>query len=60
MAKKVFKGWIPKYNVNKILVFFDGFLELRCNVCQFKGKKEYYLEEEWPPKKVTITVEVEE
>lgn len=59
--KKIFKGWIPRdWALKNLIGWKDGVLELDNEVvCQDKGQKEDWLSHNWPPKKITITVEIE-
>lgn len=61
MAKRVFKGWcIPEY-VKKVAFWSDGWDgELKTNIYKDKGRAADYHPDSWPPKRVTVTVEVEE
>ena len=59
--KKVIKGWIGKdeelaslYNNSDDEII--GFTP----ISKYKGRKIHYSETEWPPKRVTITIEVDE
>ena len=59
--KKVITGWIERNT--KLKNFFHRSHEeiyLGPLIWATKGKKRDWGEDEWPPKKVTITVEVEE
>lgn len=65
--KKVFKGWIPKYmDLDEIIRWeedMDGsnyYVKMKPYVEKLKKDKLYWSDYSWVPKRVTITVEVEE
>ena len=62
MKTKVWKGWVPKYTKPTDVFEWDISLDqLRIGLCaveKLKGRKLQW--ESWPPKKVTVTVEIED
>ena len=68
MTKKVYKGWLAKSVTAEVLhwvsasasgsPFLDIFMWRK--VYRFKHEKETWGEGTWPPKRVTITVEIED
>lgn len=60
--KKVFRGWLPKSLKMKDLVCWSG-IQLQFNkhmIWKSKGKDINWTLKNWPPKRVTITVEIED
>lgn len=56
MATKVFKGWLPKdYNLKE-----SDVLQLFYDIETERGLKADWPPKEWPPMKVTVTVETED
>jgi len=62
MAKKVFKGWVSKdYGLDDFAGFDSESDQLELiYVYRTKGEKSDWGESDWPPVRVTITVEVED
>ncbi len=67
MMKKVFKGWVGRRaRAEEIFLWcrtpaIKRWLVTSALVFQKKGKNDgFWASESWPPKKVTITVEVED
>jgi hypothetical protein len=56
VAKKVFKGWLPKNydleNSDVLQFFYDIEVE--------RSKKKEWKVGQWPPRRATVTVEVED
>jgi len=57
--KKVITRWIGKTRAVDRLIY-DSDYELCINLEKYKGKKSDWEDGEWPPVKVTITVETAE
>ena len=61
--KKTFTGWIRKNStmgVGEVLYTGEGEEIGLPTIYKFKGKKDYWFENEWPPIKVKVTVETVE
>ncbi len=64
--KHVIKGWVGKNTSVKKLTWWgnstwNGFRDYAFLLCEhiyrLKGKKDSYEKEDWPPKKIRITIE---
>ena len=61
MAKKVFKGWCSKQDtVEKVFRLDEYGDEYETSIFKTRSDKYTWGEFHWPPKRVTVTVEVEE
>ena len=58
--KNVFKGWISKQDKIEKLLYLDDFgEEYMTSIFKTRGTKAEWGDFHWPPKRVKITVEVE-
>lgn len=60
--KKVYRGWVEKDNHGPSVGswFFDEELKLKFpTIFKTKGKKKEWDDYQWPPKKITITIEID-
>ena len=56
MAKKVFKGWLPKnYNLK-----YSDLLQFFYDIDFDRNKKRDWMDGQWPPRRVIVTVEIED
>lgn len=61
MKRKVFKGWTSRrYLVGDVISFDTDDGLILDDVFRTKGEKSMWDERDWPPKRVTITVEIED
>ena len=61
MKRKVYKCWIPRTDSETADLFsFDDGLYVDADIYPTKGRKNQYLAVDWPPRRATITVEVED
>lgn len=67
MSFKIVKGWIPKSITAKDMFWWDTYnnndfetLTEEGVISRFKGKKSDWQEDEWPPKRVDITIVVDD
>ena len=62
MKRKVFKGWIGKtVRIDEIGRWEGELLHINSDfIWKTKGKKAEWMPDNWPPRRVTITVEVED
>ena len=58
--KKVIKGYVGKLFPLNDLVYWDEDTELSMYVYKRKDTRDTWLWEDWPPRRVTVTIEVEE
>jgi hypothetical protein len=58
--KKVFRGWCYKKQTLDNIIFWDEFENLGTYIFKTRGQKDDWADLDlWPPKRVTVTVEVE-
>lgn len=62
IEKEVFEGYIPKQlNIVDLLCWWHNRIHLENEtIWRKKGKKDDWGDDHWPPKKVKITVEIED
>lgn len=62
MERKVFNGWVSReYSINDFIGFDVGNESMEISdVFRTKGNKKMWNIRDWPPKRVTITVEIED
>jgi len=58
--KKVFKGWVGKTDGLSRTAYWNYRNTLSIWMFKRKGGKHEWCTDDWPPKRVTVTVEVEE
>jgi hypothetical protein len=57
--KKVFKGWVGKNDKLGGIVAWDSFGQLETSIEEKRLNKDFWTDEDWPPRKVKVTVEFE-
>ncbi len=59
-TKKIFVSWIGGKTGSLYQILEKDISQRVCIWLERKGNKAYWLPGEWPPRKVTITIEVED
>ena len=57
--KKVLEGWIGKNEIDSVKMEFgeDGLCVVVVSPWKTKGTKRHYTPDDWPPRKIRVTVE---
>ena len=61
MSKKVFKGWCSKEDTVETVFHLDQFgEEYTTSIFKTRADKRTWGEYHWPPRRVTVTIEIED
>ncbi len=58
MKSKILIGWVGKSE--KPFIKYNRYGDLHSNIYKTKDSREDWLEKDWPPKKVKVTITIEE